>query len=104
VYYAVKANPALEILASLAAAGCRFDVASIGEVHAVLAAQGDPSHMAYTTTIKKFGDIKAAHKLGVTMFAADSADEIDKIAAAAPGSSVLVRIGSRRALRPQIRL
>ena len=38
VFYAVKANPAPEILKLLADSGCCFDVASINETHAVLAA------------------------------------------------------------------
>lgn len=92
VYYAIKANPAPEIVATLAAAGCRFDVASIGEVNTALAAGAEPSLMAFTTTIKKAADIKAAHALGVPAFTADSADEIDKIAVAAPGAQLTVRI------------
>ncbi|WP_223168015.1 type III PLP-dependent enzyme [Nonomuraea sp. SYSU D8015] len=92
VYYAVKANPAPEVLASLTAAGCRFDVASLGEARAALLAGAEGCHLSYTTTVKKAADIKAAHELGVRVFAADSADEIDKIAGAAPGSRVFVRI------------
>ena len=38
VYYAVKANPAPEILKLLAELGCCFDVASIAETHAALTA------------------------------------------------------------------
>ena len=37
VYYAVKANPAPEILKLLAELGCCFDVASMSEIEAVLA-------------------------------------------------------------------
>ncbi|GAA1624703.1 hypothetical protein GCM10009733_021760 [Nonomuraea maheshkhaliensis] len=92
LYYAVKANPAPGILATLATAGCRFDIASIGEAFAALAAGADPAHLSYTTPIKKFADIKAAHELGVPWFTADSADEVDKVAVAAPGATLFVRI------------
>ncbi|MEV4079834.1 type III PLP-dependent enzyme [Nonomuraea fuscirosea] len=92
LYYAVKANPAPDILATLADAGCRFDVASIGEAFAAVAAGGDLAHLSYTTPAKKFADIKAAYELGVPWFTADSADEVDKVAAAAPGASLFVRI------------
>ncbi|PZG18039.1 type III PLP-dependent enzyme [Nonomuraea aridisoli] len=92
VYYAVKANPAPEILSTLAAAGCRFDIASLGEARAALAAGAPAGHLAYTTTIKKAGDIRAAYELGVTLYTADSPDEIDKISAAAPGAWVAIRI------------
>ena len=37
VYYAVKANPLPEIVRALAAAGCRFDVASAPEIRHCLA-------------------------------------------------------------------
>lgn len=92
LYYAVKANPTPEVLATLVAAGCRFDVASLGEVSAALAAGAQAHHLSYTTTIKKAPDIRAAHEAGVNMFTADSANEVDKIAAAAPGAYVFIRI------------
>ena len=38
VFYAVKANPAPEILKLLAELGCCFDVASVPETHAALTA------------------------------------------------------------------
>ena len=43
VYYAVKANPAPEILSLLAELGSCFDVASVSETEAVLAAGASPS-------------------------------------------------------------
>ncbi|MEV4116950.1 type III PLP-dependent enzyme [Nonomuraea sp. NPDC049695] len=91
-YYAVKANPHPQVLATLAAIGSRFDVASLGEIQAVLAAGGEAAGLAYTTTIKKAADIRSAYELGVRVFTADSPNEIDKIAAAAPGAWVFVRI------------
>ena len=42
VHYAVKANPHPALLAVLAAAGCRFDVASPAEVRAALRAGAAP--------------------------------------------------------------
>ena len=47
VFYAVKANPAPEILKLLAAMGCCFDVASMNETHAVLAAGASPDRISY---------------------------------------------------------
>ena len=46
VYYAVKANPAPEILKLLVDMGCCFDVASVGETHAVLAAGAAPDRIS----------------------------------------------------------
>jgi ornithine decarboxylase len=92
VYYAVKANPAPEILKMLVALGSCFDVASIGETEAVLAAGATPDRISYGNTIKKESEIAAAFKLGITMFAVDCEAEVEKVARAAPGSRVICRI------------
>jgi ornithine decarboxylase len=92
VFYAVKANPALEILDLLAQLGACFDVASIGETEAVLAAGATPDRISYGNTIKKESEIATAFRLGVTTFAVDCEAEVEKVARAAPGSRVLCRI------------
>src|SRR3954470_16576076 len=92
VFYAVKANPAPEILKLLAGLGCCFDVASITETHAVLAAGATPDRISYGNTIKKESEIAAAHGLGITLFAVDCEAEVEKVARAAPGARVICRI------------
>lgn len=92
VHYAVKANPDRSLLAALAAADARFDVASPAEVIAVLEAGGSPLDLVYSNPIKKREDIAFAGQLGVRLFAVDSLEETRKVAAAAPGSAVLCRI------------
>ena len=92
VFYAVKANPAPEILKLLAGLGCCFDVASISETEAVLAAGATPDRISYGNTIKKEAEIAAASALGVTLFAVDCEAEVEKVARAAPGSRVICRI------------
>ena len=92
VFYAVKANPAPEILKVLAEMGSSFDVASLVETQAALAAGATPDRISYGNTIKKESEIAAAHKLGITMFAVDCEAEVEKIARAAPGSRVICRI------------
>ena len=92
VFYAVKANPAPEILKVLAEMGSSFDVASIVETQAVLAAGATPDRISYGNTIKKESEIAQAFKLGITMFAVDCEAEVEKIARAAPGSRVICRI------------
>ena len=64
IFYAVKANPAPEILARLAALGSSFDVASPAEVAMALAAGADPSRISYGNTIKKEADIARAFAHG----------------------------------------
>jgi ornithine decarboxylase len=92
VFYAVKANPAPEILKLLAALGCCFDVASVTETQAALAAGAAPDRISYGNTIKKETEIATAFGLGITLFAVDCEAEVEKVARAAPGSRVICRI------------
>src|ERR1700742_2815849 len=60
VYYAIKANPAPEILKLLVDLGACFDVASLGETEAVLAAGATADRISYGNPINKHGNIAAA--------------------------------------------
>ncbi len=92
VFYAVKANPAPEILELLARLGSSFDCASVAEIEMALAAGAGPERISFGNTIKKERDVAAAFELGVRLFAVDCEAEVDKIARAAPGSQVFCRI------------
>ncbi|NVK34892.1 MAG: type III PLP-dependent enzyme [Rhodobacteraceae bacterium] len=92
VYYAVKANPAPEILSLLEALGSSFDCASVGEIEMVLATGADASRISYGNTIKKERDVARAYEYGVRLFAVDCNEEVDKIARVAPGSRVFCRV------------
>ncbi len=92
VYYAVKANPAPEILNLLAELGSCFDCASIGEIEMVLATGASADRISYGNTIKKERDIARAFALGVRLFAVDCEAEVEKIARVASGSKVFCRI------------
>src|SRR5882672_2532690 len=89
VFYAVKANPAPEILKLLAGLGACFDVASVSETAAVLAAGATPERISYGNTIKKESEITRAFKLGVTLYAVDCEAEVEKFARTAPGARVI---------------
>jgi ornithine decarboxylase len=92
VFYAVKANPAPEVLSLLAGLGSCFDTASIPEIEMVLAAGASADRISYGNTIKKERDIARAFALGVRLFAVDCKAEVEKIARAAPGARVFCRI------------
>jgi len=92
IYYAVKANPAPEILRLLAAMGSNFDAASVTEIEMALEAGATPQRISFGNTIKKERDVARAFALGVKMFAVDCAEEVEKIARAAPGSRVFCRV------------
>ncbi len=92
IFYAVKANPAPEVLSLLASLGSSFDTASVAEIEMVLAAGATADRISYGNTIKKERDIARAHALGVTLFAVDCQAEVEKVARAAPGARVFCRI------------
>jgi len=92
IFYAVKANPAVEIISLLADLGSSFDVASVPELDRVLEAGVSPDKISFGNTIKKEKDIAYAYRQGVTLFACDSREELKKIERAAPGSKVFFRL------------
>jgi len=92
IHYAVKANPHPKILKRLVKLGCRFDAASIGEIDMCLKAGALPEHISFGNTIKRWQDVVAAHKKGITLFSVDAEEEIEKVAKHAPGSKVFIRI------------
>ena len=92
VFYAVKANPAPEILRLLTRMGSCFDTASVQEMEMVLAAGATADRISYGNTIKKERDIARAFEMGVELFAVDCVAEVEKIARVAPGAKVFCRI------------
>jgi ornithine decarboxylase len=92
IYYAVKANPAPQILERLVKLDSSFDAASFEEVQACIEAGAAPASISYGNTVKKVSAIRGAVAAGVDMFAFDSDEELEKLAAHAPGSRVYCRI------------
>ena len=92
IHYAVKANPAPEVVAAVAALGGHFDAASRGEIDLCLSLGIPASRIAFGNTIKRASDIAHAHAVGVEQFAADAEEELYKIARHAPGARVIVRM------------
>ena len=92
VHYAVKCNPAPQVLATLADRGCHFEVASIRELEMVEATGVEPREVLFSNPVKPSAAIAAAHARGLHRFAFDSECEVRKLADHAPGSSVYVRL------------
>jgi ornithine decarboxylase len=92
IYYAIKANPAPEVIRRLAPLGCHFDTASQGEIDLCLSLGVAPERIGYGNTIKKRAEIAHAFAKGVRLFAFDSQAELEKLAELAPGSQVFCRI------------
>lgn len=92
VHYAVKCNPDQSVLKCLAEQGCRFEVASIGELDLLRNIGVDPADVLYSNTVKPTSHVVAAHKAGLWRFAVDCDAELRKIAEHAPGAAVYVRL------------
>src|SRR5438105_2499546 len=92
IHYAVKANPAPEIVAMLARKGSNFDVASPAEIGLCLANGATADRLSYGNTIKKEKDIASAYQSGVRLFAFDSEAELEKLARQAPSARVFCRL------------
>lgn len=92
IYYAVKANPGLEVLSLLRDLGSYFDIASIYELDKVLSLGVSPDRISFGNTIKKARHIGAAYDKGVRLFASDCEADIRNLAQEAPGSRVFFRI------------
>jgi len=92
LYYAIKANPNEKIVRKLAELGSYFDVASDGEMRFLTAMGIAPERMVYANPVKTPNGLKVAKETGVYKFTFDSESEINKMAKAMPGSSVLLRV------------
>lgn len=92
VSYAVKANPAPEVLDNLVAAGLRaFDVASIPEMEAVRAACPD-AVLHYNNPVRSRAEVAQAAALGVASASVDCFGELDKLAVLPRSTEISVRL------------
>ena len=92
IYYAVKANPAEAILRRLVSLGSSFDAASWEEIRMCLEAGAQARDISFGNTVKKVSAIANAHAAGVTMYAFDCIEELEKLARHAPGARVYCRL------------
>lgn len=92
IHYAVKANPAREVLEVLISEGSHFDAASRAEIELCLSLGAHPETVSFGNTIKRPSDIAFAYQAGIRLFAADAEEELEKIAENAPGVQVYIRL------------
>jgi ornithine decarboxylase len=92
IYYAMKSNNDSRIIKKLNPIIDGFDIASLGEFKQLNDLGIDPSRMMYSNPVKIPSHIQDTFKGGVSYFAIDSLNEIQKLAKDAPGSTVYLRI------------
>jgi len=92
-FYAVKCNPDVGILSTLAALGTGFDCASQVELQSVLSLGVDPSRdVVYANACKRPAYLRHMQRTGTGLTTFDSISELCKIKSYHPGASVVLRI------------
>ena len=92
IYYAVKAHPAPEIVAALAALGANFDLASPGEIAICERLKIPTARLSFGNTIKRETAIAKAASDGINLYAFDSHAALDKLARSGAGAKVFCRL------------
>lgn len=92
VFYAVKANPDIQILKLLGGLGTGFEIASEGELEILAQLNIDPDRIISSNPVKSLKFLKMAASYGVRLFAFDSAAEVEKLVRYIPDSRVYVRL------------
>ncbi|MBU0486194.1 MAG: type III PLP-dependent enzyme, partial [Proteobacteria bacterium] len=92
VFYAVKANPDIQILKLLSGLGTGFEIASEGELEILAQLNVDPERIISSNPVKSLKFLKMAASYGVRLFAFDSVDEVEKLVRYIPDSRVYVRL------------
>jgi ornithine decarboxylase len=91
-HYAVKCNPDIEILRTLAKAGASFDCASPAEIESVLSLKVNPRRIIYANPCKRNQDIAFAVERGIQYTTFDSLCELEKIHRIAPEMKLILRL------------
>jgi ornithine decarboxylase len=92
-FYAVKCQPDVELIRTLASAGVNFDCASRGEIDLILRQGVDPSRIIYANPCKQPNHLRYAAAAGINMSTFDSEAELLKTAAnAGPAHELVLRI------------
>lgn len=95
LYYAIKSLPHPDALATLAAEGASFDVATSGELDLLRGIGADPAATIHTHPIKRERDIRDALDFGCTVFVVDNIDELAKFEAFGAQARLLLRVSFR---------
>ncbi|KAF1815932.1 hypothetical protein P152DRAFT_505663 [Eremomyces bilateralis CBS 781.70] len=91
-HYAVKCNPAPQLVRFLASLGTGFDCASKSEIDLVLSLGVSPDRIVYAQPVKTNSYLTYAKSRGVKQMTFDNTDELRKVAAKCPGAELLLRI------------
>jgi diaminopimelate decarboxylase len=102
--YAVKANPALAVVAHLGSLGLGADVASGGELACVLRAGIDPARIVFTGPGKRDDELAGAVDAGIRAVTVESPGELDRLEGIAAASGRRAPVLLRAAVSDAARL
>jgi ornithine decarboxylase len=92
VFYAVKANPDIEILKIIHNLGIGFEIASEGELSILEAIGADKEKIISSNPIKSYRFLSLAREYGISHFTVDSKEEVDKLIEYFSRCSVYIRL------------
>jgi ornithine decarboxylase len=92
VFYAVKANPDVQILKFLNELKMGFEISSEGELEILSSLDVEPERIISSNPIKSLKFLRLAASYGINYFSYDSADEVDKLSKYAPHCNVYIRL------------
>jgi diaminopimelate decarboxylase len=95
IHYALKANSTLAIVRLLRSIGSAFDANSGGEIAVALCAGSTPADIVFTGVGKTRAELERAIAIGVGAINAESAGELDRIAALATAQGREARVALR---------
>jgi diaminopimelate decarboxylase len=95
IHYALKANSTLALLRLLRSLGSRVDANSWGEIQVAQRAGFEPADIVFTGVGKTRDELESAIALGVGTINAESAGELDRIAALAVQQGRVARVALR---------
>jgi len=92
VFYAVKANPDIEVLKLINGLGIGFEIASEGELHILDSIGVSSTRIITSNPVKSFRFLKMAAEAGIKYFSFDSEAEVLKLREYVPGANVYIRL------------
>ena len=95
IHYALKANSSLAVVRLLRELGAGADANSVGEIEVALRAGFEPSRIIFTGVGKRPDELERAVTLGIHAINAESAGELDRIAAIARARNTTARVALR---------
>jgi len=95
ICYSVKANSNLAILKTYASFGAGFDIVSLGELHRVLIAGGDPQKIVFSGVGKTLEEMKEAISSEILFFNVESTEELEALNTVAKDLKKKARVAIR---------